>query len=183
MEEQYKAKYVVNCQYPKASELNAVLYNRVSENLQFQIPGAGRGGPGGERTDWNLHKQNIKEIDDLISWVQHILPDVSKKFASKDDDNIHFGYDLNAFEIAECWGIRYNKDEYGPVEHNHFPYTLTFVYYVRTPDGSTPVIIENETYAVNEGTCIFFISSLYHSLKRNDCDGRCAIVGNILYRF
>ena len=51
------------------------------------------------------------------------------------------------------------------------------------PEKSTPIIIENHTYVAKEGQCIFFLASQYHSVGLNDCDERCAIVGNISYRF
>ena len=109
------------------------------------------------------------------------MPDVSKKFATKTEET-SYGYNVNSFEIAECWGAHYNKGE-SLMEHCHFPYALSFVYYVRTPKGFAPIIIENETYDIKEGQCVFFLASQYHSVGPNDCDGRCVIVGNILYRF
>ena len=185
---------LVVSQFPKASELNLGLYDRVCENLQTNVVAhASSHNIGARRTDWNLHEQKIKEIDELTSWIQQMLPEVSKKFAGKEDVLIEnerkygggggmCGYNVNSFEIAECWGIHYNKSE-SVVEHNHFPYALSFVYYVRTPKGTGPIIIENETCDVKEGHCVFFLATQYHGVGSNKCDGRCAIVGNILYRF
>ena len=132
---------------------------------------------------------------ELIYWITHILPNVSKHFAIKPKDlpphllgdvtlieNEVCGYNVNAFEIAECWGAHYNRNG-SVIEHNHFPYTLSFVYYVKTPKGSSPIIIENETHDIKEGQCVFFLATQYHSVTENNCDGRCAIIGNILYKF
>ena len=119
----------------------------------------------------------------LISWIQHILPEVTKKFAAKThNEETKFNYNLNSFEIAECWGVHYNKGE-SLVEHCHFPYALSFVYYVRTPESSAPIMIEGEPHNVKEGQCIFFLASHFHCVNSNGGNGRCAIVGNILYRF
>ena len=180
---------VVITEFPKASELNQSLYARVTEQLQYNVqPNAEVfNGIGGRGTQFNLHEQKIAEIDELISWIQHILPEVNKRFATKEtiieamaDEG--FGYNLNSFEIAECWGIHYNKTE-SVLEHNHFPYAISFIYYVRTPEGAAPITIENETYNVKEGQCVFFLATNYHSVGANNCNERCAIVGNILYRF
>jgi len=168
-------------EFPKALELNQSLYDRVTENLQTNVTANSSvsNGIGARRTEWNLHKQKIPEVDKLTSWIQHILPEVSKKFATKTHDE-EMAYNINSFELAECWGTHYNKSE-SVLEHNHFPYALSFVYYVRTPKGAAPIIIEDETLDVKEGQCIFFLASQWHSVGRNDCDGRCAITGNILY--
>ena len=174
---------VIVTEFPKALELNQVLYDKVTENLQANVIAniSSSTGIGARRTEFNLHKQKITEIDELISWVQQILPDVSKKFATKTHDE-EMGYNINSFELAECWGSQYNKNE-SVVEHNHFPYALSFVYYVRTPKGAAPIIIEDEILNVKEGQCIFFLASQWHSVSQNDCDERCVIAGNILYRF
>ena len=179
---------IVVSEFSRAAELNSILYDRVYENIlnsevRYRVSISGR------RTEWNLHEQKIEEIDVLIDWIKNTLPDVSKKFAGKTEETRYrnyqandYGYNLNSFEIAECWGVTYNKGE-SLLEHNHFPYSISFIYYVRTPEGTAPIVIENETREVKEGQCIFFLASNYHSVGLNDCDGRCAIVGNILYRF
>jgi hypothetical protein len=171
---------IILSEFPRASELNPVLYDRVCENLQGNV--VALHGHGARRTEPNLHGQNIEEIDILISWIKKILPEISKNFATKDTEETIFGYNLHRFEIAECWAIHYNRSE-SVIEHCHFPYALSFVYYVRTPEGSAPIIIENEAHEIKEGQCIFFLASQYHSVYPKNCDGRCAIVGNILYRF
>ena len=185
---------VVVKEFPKAAELNQSLYDRVCENLQITLNSID---PfhriGARRTEFNLHEQKIKEIDELTSWIQHILPEVSKRFCGKIETDFssippnftkleRYGYNVNSFEIAECWGIHYNRNE-SVIEHNHFPYALSFSYYVRIPEGSAPIMIEEEPHNVKEGQCIFFLSSQFHSVGLNDCEGRCAIVGNILYKF
>lgn len=172
---------IIISEFPEALELNEMLYDRVCENLEVNVVSISKG-KGCRRTGWNLHKQNIKEIDRLISWIQYMLPEVSKNFAAKDhDEKTEFGYTLSLFEVAECWGIHYNKNE-SIVEHNHFPFILSFIYYIRTPEGAAPIIVENNTYEVEEGKCIFFLASQWHSVNKNNCQGRCAIVGNISYR-
>ena len=174
---------LVVSEFPKASEMNSVLYDKVCENILDENKEREKVALGGRRTDWNLHEQKIEEIDVLISWIKNILPEVNKNFAVKAyNEESQFNYNLNSFEIAECWGVHYNKGE-SLVEHCHFPYALSFIYYVRTPKGSALIMIGGEPHNVKEGQCIFFLASQYHSVGRNDCDGRCAIIGNILYRF
>ena len=172
-------------EFPQATKLNSVLYDRVSQMCckQGSVVNSYDYDIGAHRTaEFNLHKQNFKEIDELTSWIKYILPDVSKKFAAKtEEEEIGFNFNVNSFEIAECWGIHYGVRE-SVIEHNHFPFALSFIYYVRTPKGSAPIMIEGESHNVKEGQCIFFLASQYHSVDPNGCNGRCAIVGNILYK-
>ena len=180
---------VVIKEFPRASELNSLLYDIVYEN-------AHGGGRYGENeidncptiSDWNLH--NFTEAWELISWINRVLPDVSKTFALKQkprltlnshEDEKGYDFNVNGFEIASCWGIHYNGNE-GIGQHNHFPALLAFTYYVRIPEGSAPFMIEDESHQVEEGQCIFFLASEFHSMFQNDnIDGRCAIAGNIIY--
>jgi len=180
---------VVN-EFPRASELNSLLYDIVCENLSGGVkPGVYGDGGGGIITDYKLHIQNIKEIDELTSWISRVLPDVSKNFATKQkprlglhshEDEKGYDFDINAFQIEACWGIHYNGKE-SLAEHNHFPALLAFIYYVRTPKGSAPIMVGDELHNVEEGQCIFFLASQYHSVDQSQGSGRCAIVGNIIY--
>ena len=167
-------------EFPQALELNPILYDRVCENI-YEEKERAKENLFGRKTGWNFHRQNIKEVDILIVWIKDVLPEISKKFASEEPEE-SYGFDINAFEIAECWGTHYNKGE-SLIKHNHFPYIISFVYYVKTPKGFSPIIIEDENIDVKEGECVFFLSHLFHSVKPNNCDGRCVIAGNILYRF
>jgi len=166
--------------FPKVSELNSILYDRVCENI-FTRDDRAVESIFGRQTNWNFHKQNIKEVDILITWIKKVLPEISTRFASE-ELNDSYGFDINAFEIAECWGAHYNRGE-SLAKHNHFPYTISFVYYVRTPKGFSPIKIQDDDIDVKEGQCVFFLANQYHSVQPNNCDGRCIIAGNILYRF
>ena len=167
-------------EFPQALELNSILYDRVCENFCSE-ENRGQGDLGGRRTNFNLHEQNIKEVDILLAWIKDVLPEISTKFASEEHEE-SYGFDINAFEIVGCWGAHYNRGE-GLVRHSHFPYAISFVYYVKTPKGFSPLIIEDENVDVKEGECVFFLAYNYHSVQPNNCDGRCVIAGNILYRF
>ena len=157
--------------------LNPRLYERICENIIDLERGDDH--IGGRSTSMDLHNRNIKEIDLLISWIRNILPEISIKFASRVKED-SYGYNINAFKIVDCWGVTYNKGE-SLREHCHFPFTLSFTYAVKLPHGSSSIFIENKKVQMKEGDCVFFLSSDYHKVKRNNCDGRCVIVGNILY--
>ena len=167
--------------FPKASELNSILYDRVCENFYSKEESRNKDGLAGRRTGFNFHTQNIKEVDVLLTWIKNLLPEVSVKFASENAEEIYH-FNQQHFKLIGCWGAHYNRGE-GLQKHNHFPYTISFVYYVRTPKGFSPLIIEDVNIDVKEGQCAFFLAHQYHSVQPNNCDGRCVIAGNFLYEF
>ena len=181
-------EFVVVSNFPKALKLNSILYNKVYENIYQENERAynderGKGILLGRRTGWNLHRKNIKEVNILITWIKSILPEVVGKFVLTEigvtPDS--YGFNLNNFEIIECWGTHYNKGE-SLIKHNHFPFTISFVYYVRTPEGFSPLMIEDKSVDVKEGQCVFFLANEFHGVESNNCNDRCVIAGNILYR-
>ena len=85
-----------------------------------------------------------------------------------------------ALRISESWGIHYNKDEY-VAKHNHFPFAMSFNYCVSAPKGSSPFILEGEEIKSVPGRIIFFQAHRNHCTLPNESDGRCMIVGNVVY--
>ena len=172
--------------YENASEVNPRLYQIISNYYAEPVVG------GGLKTDLNLHHQNIPELTTVLDWIGSLVPLVSHKFTNTDkfdEENYRlisdqgggkYNFNIKAFELVHCWGITYNKGE-GVEMHNHFPYALSFCYYVNLPSGSSPLVLDNEIVNVKEGQVIFFLSSSYHSVPPTSVNGRCVIVGNIMY--
>ena len=164
--------------HPDSTELNLKLYDIVNKNLTNEVNG------GGYRTDFNLHK---KGIDDLTNWIETLLPFIAFEFSGGNKDVTSdildwdsLGFNPNSFKIKECWGIHYNKTQ-SVVEHNHFPYTMSFLYCVTAPEGSSPFVIEGNQINPIPGRIMFFLPHQYHNTLPNESDGRCMITGNILY--
>ena len=58
--------------YPYSSKLNDRLYDTIIQNL---APGESQNDNAvGRRTVWDLHKQNIRDVDLLITWIKNIVP-------------------------------------------------------------------------------------------------------------
>lgn len=159
----------------------------------------------------DLHKSHSKEINDLLNWVQSLIPHACWELTTKDLDQPketqkqskkdafehvkeetekgvddyyggdHVGYNFYRFGIEECWTILFSKGEGVPV-HNHFPYPLTFCYYVKKPKGSPNVFIEGEEIEVRAGQVMFLLGNQNHSVPPCLVKDRCVIVGNILYK-
>ena len=160
--------------YHYASRLNPRLYDIVLENVDHSVKGEG------DITLMDLHTRGIKDVDILITWIRNIIPDVACKFAENDENKGGLGFSVNSFKINECWGIHYNKGQ-KVINHNHFPYALSFCYCVSAPPKSSPLILECERITPVPGRIIFFLSHQSHGTLPSKVDGRCMIAGNILY--
>ena len=171
------------------SHLNSELYNTiVFENLRNDciyddtVPGGGRIFGG-----WDLHTKNYESVDTLLNWVRSLLPRVGYIFASgemKDQyepvDYKQVCFNPNSFQIAECWGIHYWKEEF-VCEHNHFPYTISFSYCINEPNTSPKFVLEGEKIPIEPGKAMFFLSHKDHEILPSEEDGRCCLIGNVIF--
>ena len=149
---------------------------------------------GGRKSNLDLHRKGIEEVDTILRWIGSLIPEVSHKYSNpnktefdhrdylppNDHGGGKYNFNIDAFKLVHCWSVLYNKGD-GVERHNHYPYSLSFCYYVNVPEGSSPLILEDNVIDVKEGEVIFFLGSAYHSVPSCDIDGRCALVGNVLY--
>ncbi len=174
--------------YPEALEFNPKLYKALPVWNSKPVVG------GGLKSNLDLHKQGIEEVNTILRWIGSLIPVVSHNFSCPSDDEFDYmdylptsdygggkyNFNIDAFKLVHCWSVLYNEGD-GVEKHNHYPYALSFVYYVNVPDGSSPLIIDDELVNVKEGEVIFFLGSTYHSVPSNHINGRCALVGNVMY--
>ena len=162
--------------YPYASKINLGLYNIIHENLDHPVQG------GGFITSMDLHRRGIKEVDLIAQWINNLVPQIAYKFTQGGDDSYDFAkwsaHLKNSFKMEELWGMIYNKGE-GVVKHNHFPWCMSFCYFVNVPKNCVPFILDGKRIKPIEGRMMVFPSFLYHSAPPSKCDGRCVIAGNI----
>ena len=164
--------------YPYSSKLNDRLYDTIIQNL---APGESQNdNVVGRRTVWNLHKQNIRDVDLLTTWIKNIIPTKSVLIPLTGEDI--FNFNPHNFEMTHCWGLVYDKG-HSMAAHNHFPFSLSFVYGVKMPRGSSPLIIGNKKINLKEGQCVFFPSHIMHRVPYNLSERRCVVAGNLLYEF
>ena len=169
--------------YPYSSKLNDRLYDTIIQNLSPEE--AENDTSVGRRTVWDLHKQNIRDVDLLTTWIKnivstkHVLIPLNNESAEDYEDS--FNFNSHDFKMTHCWGLIYDKGQSMTV-HNHFPFTLSFVYGVRMPRGSAPLILGNKKINLKEGQCVFFLSHTMHRVpSHNRSERRCVVAGNLLY--
>ena len=182
-------------EYQNHINLNPKLYDIVNSNLQNKVQGEGN------ITNTILHKNNYSEIDTLLKWIESILPQAAHKFSNgftnketeisiEEELNLYkkqesytggeYGFDINGFKIDSCWGILFNMGE-ALLPHNHFPFCMSFCYYVNAPEGSPPLIIDGDPVNTEAGKLIIFYGHQTHFVPPCFINGRCSIVGNVLY--
>ena len=130
-----------------------------------------------DMTQWKLHEK-YKDVKKLSTIVQNTVNDI---------------YRLR-FVLDECWGAVYHKGQTS-VPHNHFPFTISFVYFVQIPEGSSPLIFDeshkwNMEKEITEkhiimpktGKLVIFPSDCKHSVPPSVIDEeRIVIAGNLFY--
>ena len=186
-----KTEFYHTYKYPYASKLNPRLYEIINERARCSIPSCAKSIKKPlphNRTEWYLHKEKIKEVDTLVTWIQNLLPEASfrhvkGKFDKIDPKTVHdnLGFNPYAFKIHQCWGIVYKKGQ-GVMEHTHFPCPLAFVYYVKAPEGCAPTIFKGKRIRPKEGELLLFEGHHLHGVPPSKVEGRCVVSGLILYR-
>lgn len=155
-------------------------------------------------TEVDIHKVNYFDNLDLFetikqkaitkdkgAWMTSWYEDSFQKIANYIIDYINsldfigktpidVGFQL---EHMNLWGQIYNENDYQD-SHDHVPYNLSWIYFVNTPNGSSPVVFEDSDLKVipREGKVLVFPSWVRHYVPPNKCKGRAIIAGNISYK-
>ena len=152
--------------YPKAEELNPILHdvivNRTKNSEHPNNMGALMSNP---------YDFTVKEFDIIVEYVKEVLGSLK--------DAPH-PYKSNPLKLVEVWGQYYKEDAY-QISHYHTHSDLAFVYYVNTPEGSSPLVFdksEKEVYS-KAGEVVIFPGWLIHHVPKNKCDDRITYAGNI----
>ena len=149
------------------------------------------------------YRETVKEVDTLLTWIESLVPYVahglSRRGCKPDNDMSYlqgvlelnrnpsefgggdeFGFDPFGFTLYECWFVYYKKDDKLNT-HDHFPYPITFVYYINCPEGSSPIILNGQEHIMKEGQLIFFNGHDDHSVPISTVDGRAVMTGCLAY--
>ena len=172
--------------FPNCEKLNSSLYNEI---LNTNVPLSKH---LRNREAFSVDKKSSPSYLILRKWIEELIPMSAHILAGGKDDEYDrgesrkgggkWGYDFNQFKIVEMWSILFDKKEYLD-SHNHFPYPISFVYYVNCPEGSSPFILENDKFFPKNGQLIFFMGHQYHCVPSTTVDDRCIVAGNINYQF
>ena len=147
--------------YPDFARLNPILHRMIVAVSSTRNMGA-------MMTDW---KCNIDEFRVIADYVGDTIPDLESAYRCE--------YPL---QLGDLWGQWYKKGDY-QISHTHLPNHWSFVYYVNTPRGSSPMIFTDggKRIKAEAGKIAIFPAFLRHHVPKNNCDGRSVISGNFFY--
>lgn len=126
-------------------------------------------------------KRPIIELHSLFGWIENLAVESAAEFARWTNSAYNTSpVSSRKFTIADYWGMNY-EDGFGTVPHNHFPFALSFGYYLRTPEGCAPLVVDDVPIDVKEGMLVMFCGHQTHYVPHSDVGGRCMIAGDISY--
>ena len=73
------------------------------------------------------------------------------------------------------------RDNEFTIKHHHYPADYAFVYFVKCPKGSSPLIFttSGKRIKAEEGKVVIFPGNLVHHVPKNKCYDRIVLAGNI----
>ena len=80
------------------------------------------------------------------------------------------------------WYARYDKNNH-TLEHDHNLSWLSFVYFVKCPRGSSPLVFTTSGKKVKaeEGKIALFPANILHHVPKNKGEGRLVLAGNLFF--
>jgi hypothetical protein len=139
--------------YPEAADINSVLHKIICDNSVTSDKGA-------LMTQWDCF--NIKEFNVLADYAKSLLDKPTK--------------------LVDLWGQVYNEGHYQTF-HNHIHNDWSFVYYVNTPPGSSPIVFRGMSKRIKPvaGMMLLFPGYVDHYVPPNKGVGRSIVAGNLVY--
>ena len=156
---------IISDKYPFASRLNSRLLNE-AEGIDYPL--AFKTNVKGKMSKWSVESDNLETLKE---WITSL---VKAKHNFKG---------LATLRFVDTWYARYDKNDH-TLEHDHNLSWLSFVYFVKCPRGSSPLIFTTSRKKVKaeEGKVVIFPSWIRHSVPKNRCEDRVVVAGNIILR-
>ena len=166
---------ILSC--PFSEQIGEPLIEWIEEKANVRVQG------GGLKTKFYTNKErDLPEHDILLDWIDSIMAESVEEMSRWTNSAYNESPESSRkFDIADYWGMNYDPGG-GAILHNHWPYSISFGYYLRTPEGSSPLVIEGNPIQVTEGRLILFSGHQSHEVPDSEVSGRCMIAGNVLYR-
>tara|TARA_R100001594_G_C3913612_1_gene233921 strand:- start:116 stop:592 length:477 start_codon:yes stop_codon:yes gene_type:complete len=84
----------------------------------------------------------------------------------------------NKVTLKEVWSLVYDQGM-SLAPHTHDGSDYSFLYFVNTPEGSSPLIIDDYVVEPEVGKLVIFKSKTSHYVPTNNCEGRCVVAGEL----
>jgi len=148
-----KIKEIEAHKYPQAEQINPILHKIICENSVTKDKGA-------LMTQWDCF--DVKEFNVIADYAKSLIDKPTK--------------------LVDLWGQVYRIGHHQTF-HNHIQNDWSFVYYVNTPPGSSPVVFRNLSKRIKPvaGMLLLFPGWADHYVPPNRGDGRSIVAGNLVY--
>ena len=154
--------YLIIEKYPLHSFLNPKILKEM-EDISFNM--SYKSNVKAQMSDWYITTPSLEVIKKLV------LDILLKYEPSLSNYRLFF---------PDCWIARYNKGEFAQI-HQHALAPYSFVYFVKCPKGSSPLVVGDRKKRIKaeEGKMVIFPGWLAHGVPPNKCDGRVVVAGNV----
>ena len=104
-------------------------------------------------------------IKNILSKSKAILPILDERYE---------------YKLLTCWSAIY-KDGHYTVSHSHLPSVISFVYYLKANDNSSPLIFDGCSFEVQpyDDLLVVFPSYLMHNVPKHYGEDRVCLAGNL----
>ena len=84
------------------------------------------------------------------------------------------------YKLHDCWSAIYKEGHY-TVPHAHNPSQISFVYYLKANNNSSPLVFDDCDFKIHphDDLLVAFPSYLYHSVPKHTGEDRICMAGNL----
>lgn len=106
-------------------------------------------------------------VNTIVDWVADLISKTNTFAAGHN------------FTIVSSWFAEYSEGDY-TIPHHHFPTQYSFVYYVKTPPNSAPLVLttSNTEIPVEEGQVVILPCGIMHHVDKSSINNRIVLAGN-----
>ena len=122
-----------------------------------------------KHTAWQTYSPNITIIQNYVHDAILSIPGIDEQYW-KDMWWSHM----------DTWFSKYDHDEYAR-KHCHHPSAWGWVYFVNTPEGSSPLVLSTSNTEIEAvaGKIVIFPACIMHHVPMNKCLNRIVLAGNV----
>ena len=115
-------------------------------------------------TGWHVSTPTTNK---LVDWIKKVIMEETDTPTTK-------------YELVDSWFAHYNKGAYTD-NHAHYPQLWSFVYFVKSPPDSAPLVFTTSQTAITaeQNRVVIFPSWVYHFVPDNNANNRIIFSGNI----
>ncbi len=148
-------------EHPLKDSLNKKLLKEIEE-VEFSNPN-----PVIVNAAMSDFRTYTRTVSFILEWIESLIR-----------ENYKLSHEFG-LEFYNSWYIKYEKGD-KTNSHAHIPAAFSFVYYIQTPKGSSPMIFTHTGKRVKAeaGKVVIFPGNVRHHVPKSRCDGRIILAGS-----